>query len=211
MRSLRGRAAVTRAQASARQAMPGGQKISRPSTDAGRPCADVEELAVIAYTNVLLVDDGNAVKLTYAAPSTAAAPLSRAPFRATYVFHIAIPRRYPFVPPTWKWTRRPPADRHPNLGPDGLVSVEVRQQSPAVAAAACGLLRSVCNARCGLSTACTSSPLRAEVTRAGAARQSAGLACPRRRADAFELATCELAHQRSCGALPLRVGRGGAP
>lgn len=54
--------------------------------------------------------DALACTVSYGAPDDA------------FEFTVSVPRRYPFMPPTWRWRRK--AHHHRCLGPDGAVSTD---------------------------------------------------------------------------------------
>jgi ubiquitin-protein ligase len=76
---------------------------------------------------VLDSEDPYIINLHYSSPQKTSRGESSQP-QSAYHFRIAIPAKYPFVPPTWKWVSRPCQKPHPCLGPDGVVSVEALSQ-----------------------------------------------------------------------------------
>jgi ubiquitin-protein ligase len=85
--------------------------------------ADRAELVNIPGVSLGDEDDPLVVNLFYLPPKNASQKEALLEEKA-YHFHVTIPQRYPFLPPTWKWISRPSEKSHPCLGPDGLVSVD---------------------------------------------------------------------------------------
>jgi ubiquitin-protein ligase len=56
-----------------------------------------------------------------------------------YMLEITVPRMYPYRAPLFKWNMQPKDHLHPNLGPDGYVSVEVLNSWSPVNSLACVL------------------------------------------------------------------------
>ena len=89
--------------------------------------SDKAELLKITGVAIEEGDDPHKVNLFYLPPHEGG---QRAAWKGptAYHFRIAIPIKYPFVPPTWKWVSRPLQKPHRCLGPDGVVSVEALSQ-----------------------------------------------------------------------------------
>lgn len=89
--------------------------------------SDREELLKIRGVTIEEGDGPHTVNLFYSPPQDIRRHgIGEVP--KSYHFRVAIPLKYPFVPPTWKWVSRPCQKPHPCLGPDGVVSVEALSQ-----------------------------------------------------------------------------------